>query len=78
MHEIDLRHLSAPEPMLRALEAADALAPGESVAIVAPMLPYPLLMELARLGLEAAPEPPQADGSVRVAIHRPHDAQASA
>lgn len=76
--DIDLRHLSAPAPMLRALEAADMLAPGESVAVLAPMLPRPLLLELAQLGYAAEPGAVQADGSVRVVISRPDDAQASA
>lgn len=76
--ELDLRHLEAPEPMLRALDAADRLAPGEAVVIVAPRLPRPLLMELAHLGYDAEPEAPRADGSVRVLIRRPGDAEAAA
>lgn len=75
--ELDLRGLPAPEPMLRALDAADALAPGERLTVVAPMFPRPLLMELAELGFDAQPEPPRADGSVRVRISRPDDAQAA-
>jgi uncharacterized protein (DUF2249 family) len=73
--ELDLRHLSAPEPMLRALDAADALAPGEVLVVVTPILPRPLLMELAARGFEADPGEPQHDGSVRVLIRRPDDAQ---
>ncbi|MGN2251923.1 DUF2249 domain-containing protein [Frateuria sp. GZRe12] len=76
--ELDLRHLPAPQPMLRALEAAETLAPGERLIVVAPMLPRPLLMELAQLGFEAEPGEPQADGSVRVQIRRPDDAEAAA
>ena len=75
--EIDLRHLCAPQPMLRALEAADALAPGECLIIVTPMLPRPLLMELAQRGFEADPSAPQPDGSVRVQIRRPDDVEAA-
>lgn len=71
--ELDLRNLPAPEPMLRALAAAEALAPGETVCIIAPRLPRPLLMELAQLGFHAEPGPPQADGSVRVCIRRAVD-----
>lgn len=78
IHEIDLRALAAPEPMLRALDAACALAPGAAVAVRTPMLPRPLLMELAQLGYDAEAEAAQADGSVRVLIRRPHDAQAQA
>ena len=76
--ELDLRHLPSPQPLLRALEAADALPPGEQLTIVAPMFPRPLLMELAQLGFEAEPGEPQADGSVRVQIRRPDDAEAAA
>lgn len=75
--ELDLRHLSAPEPMLRALDAADALAPGEWLTVVTPMLPRPLLMELAQRGFEADPGEPRPDGSVRVQIRRPDDAEAA-
>lgn len=76
--ELDLRHLDAPEPMLRALAAADALAPGERLAIVTPRMPHPLLIELARSGYLAEPEPAAGDGSVRVHIFRPADAEAAA
>ena len=76
--DLDLRHLSAPEPMLRALAAAGELAPGASLAIIAPRLPRPLLMELAQLGFDAEPEAAAADGSVRVHIRRPCDDQAAA
>lgn len=76
--ELDLRHLAAPEPMLRALAAADALAPGEAVVIIAPMLPRPLLMELAQSGYHAEPEAAAPDGSVRVHIRRADDAETAA
>jgi hypothetical protein len=75
--ELDLHHLGAPEPMLRALEAADTLAAGEQLTVVTPMLPRPLLMELALRGFEAEPGEPQPDGSVRVQIRRPDDAKAA-
>lgn len=76
--ELDLRHLCAPEPMVRALAAAERLAPGEALTIVAPRLPYPLLLELAQLGFDTEAEAPQADGSVRVRIRRPgHDETAA-
>lgn len=76
--ELDLRHLPPPLPMQHALDAADALAPGELLTIVAPMLPRPLLMELAQRGFDAEPGEPQSDGSVRVQIRRPDDAETSA
>lgn len=78
MREIDLRSLCAPEPLLRALAAADALAPGEAVAVLTPMLPRPLLLELAQQGYETEPDAAQADGSVRLVIRRPSDAQTQA
>ena len=73
--ELDLRHLGAPEPMLRSLAAADALAPGEHLTVLTPMLPRPLLMELAVRGFEADPGEPQPGGSGRVLIRRPDDAE---
>ncbi len=76
--DLDLRHLYAPLPMERALDAANRLAPGEAVAIIAPRMPYPLLTELAHLGYDAEPEAPQADGSVRVVIRRPGNAETAA
>lgn len=76
--ELDLRRFEAPEPMMRALAAAAQLRHGEAVAIVAPRLPRPLLMELAHLGYDAEPEAPQADGSVRVVIRCPGDDEAAA
>ncbi|WP_329743425.1 DUF2249 domain-containing protein [Dyella sp. A6] len=75
-NELDMRHLEAPEPMVRALDAASRLAPNEVVVIVAPRFPRTLLIELAYLGFEAEPEAPQADGSVRVTIRCPDDAEA--
>lgn len=75
--DLDLRHLTAPEPMLRALAAADALGVGDNVVVLTPMLPRPLLMELALRGLEAEPEA-LPDGSARVVIRRPDDGQTAA
>lgn len=75
--ELDLRHLMAPEPMLRALAAADALAAGQEVTVLTPMLPRPLLLELALRGFEAEPEP-LPDGSARVLIRRLDDGEAAA
>ncbi len=34
--ELDLRWLPSPEPMLRALAAADALLPGQAVQVLTP------------------------------------------
>ena len=75
--ELDLRQLLAPEPMLRALAAADALAVGDSVTVLTPMLPRPLLLELALRGFDADPVA-LPDGSARVVIRRPDDGQTAA
>lgn len=70
MPEFDLRDLAAPEPLLRALEAADALAPGACVSVLTPLLPYPLLAVLVERGLEADAEA-LPEGGARVRIGRP-------
>lgn len=49
--ELDLRSLPPPEPLLRALEAADALAPGAALRVLTPLLPLPLLEALSVRGL---------------------------
>jgi hypothetical protein len=68
--ELDLRGLPAPEPMLRALVAADALAPGAAVSVLTPLVPLPLLDALRARGLrhcvEALP-----GGGARVLIQHP-------
>lgn len=48
---LDFRALPAPEPLLRALAAAEALAPGQSCTVLTPLLPTPLLDALAERGL---------------------------
>ena len=70
MLELDLRGLPAPEPMLRALAAADALAPGAVLVVRTPLLPVPLLHALAERGLQACAQV-LPDGSARVEITRP-------
>ncbi|MDR7099029.1 uncharacterized protein (DUF2249 family) [Lysobacter niabensis] len=65
--ELDLRGLPAPEPMLRALAAVDALAPGAVLVLRTPMLPVPLLHALAERRLQAWTHV-LADGSARVEI----------
>jgi uncharacterized protein (DUF2249 family) len=52
--ELGLRYLPPPEPMLRALEAADALQPGQSVCVLTPLLPIPLLDALTARGLHTS------------------------
>lgn len=67
---IDLRGLAAPEPLLRALEAADALAPGECLELLTPLLPTPLLQALAERGFVARARV-LADGSASVRVRLP-------
>ena len=67
---LDLRGLPAPEPLVRALAAAGALAPGASVTVLTPLLPQPLLDTLAGQGYTTLAEP-LAGGGARVRITRP-------
>ena len=67
---LDLRGFAAPEPLLRALEAADTLAPGESLELLTPMLPAPLLQALGERGFIARARV-LADGSARVRVRLP-------
>ncbi len=70
---LDLRALPAPEPLLRALDAVDALAPGQVVVVLTPLLPHPLLVELEARGLLwQASE--RADGGSEIRIERPGSA----
>lgn len=69
---LDLRALPAPEPMMRALEAADALAPGQTLELLTPLLPTPLLDLLSGRRLHVRAEMLPAGGA-RVRIHRPDD-----
>lgn len=78
MREFDLRTLPAPEPMQRALALADTLAAGESVAVLTPLLPTPLLDALARRGLHSRARS-LPDGGARIVItdpRSPHDRDA--
>ncbi len=70
--EIDLRALLAPEPMLRALEAADGLAPGESICVLTPLFPPPLLDALSTRGLRHVVDPHPEHG-FRVLIVNPRE-----
>lgn len=64
---LDVRHLPAPEPMQRALQAADALQPGQRVVILTPVVPQPLFPLLEARGLRWQTEI-CADGSARVLL----------
>lgn len=74
--ELDLRHLPAPEPMQRALDATEALLPGQSLSVLTPMVPTPLLEMLAARGLLTTVSP-LAGGAARVLIHCPGPDDAS-
>ena len=50
---LDLRALQPPEPMQQALAAAGRLAPGETLEVLTPLMPMPLLSALAERGLQA-------------------------
>jgi hypothetical protein len=67
---LDLRGFAAPEPLLRALEAADTLAPGESLELLTPFLPTPLLQSLGERGFIARARV-LADGSACVHVRLP-------
>lgn len=68
--ELDLRALPMPEPMDRALAAADALSPGGALSVLTPFMPLPLLEVLAERGLHADAEL-LPDHGARVWIRRP-------
>ena len=68
--ELDLRRLPSPEPMLRALAAADALLPGQTVQVLTPLTPMPLLELLAARALDVSVSTLPCGGA-RVLIHRP-------
>lgn len=67
---LDLRHLPAPEPLERALAAADALAPGAELVLLTPLLPIPLLQLLDARGCKAQAQW-LSDGTARVVVQRP-------
>lgn len=66
---LDLRAMPAPEPLVRALAAAERLSPGDELVVLTPMLPMPLLEQLLARGLRANVEL-RDDGSARVWIRK--------
>lgn len=71
--EHDLRQLACPEPMQRTIDLADALTWGESVCVLTPRSPTPLLDVLQGRGLQTCVSL-LASGGARVWIRRPgHD-----
>jgi len=66
---LDARDMEPPEPMERALEALDALLPGQRLRLLLPREPYPLYGILDRNGYRHRTEP-QPDGHFAVLIWR--------
>lgn len=64
---LDLRDLPAPAPLVRALEAADALLPGDMLELLTPMLPLPLIEALGERGLRTTARR-LPDGSAQVFV----------
>ncbi|MDE2229636.1 MAG: DUF2249 domain-containing protein [Alphaproteobacteria bacterium] len=54
---LDLRGLDPPEPMRRALEAVEALSPGDALEVVTDREPLLLHRELGRRGHDFVSEP---------------------
>ena len=67
--ELDLRALPAPQPMERALAAAEALARGGELVVLTPLMPLPLLDLLDGRGFETVATP-LGDGGARVVVRR--------
>jgi uncharacterized protein (DUF2249 family) len=65
--DLDLRHLSAPEPMRRILEALATLEPGQALRARTPCRPVPLLELLENEGWRVEVEV-AATGDARVTI----------
>lgn len=72
--QLDLRHLPAPEPMERILDAVEALCPGDSIEALTPFWPAPLLPLLEMQGCAWRREPSPA-GHARVLIFLREDAE---
>lgn len=70
IRSLDLRDLPAPEPLVRALDAARALQPGEVLEVYTPLLPGPLLELLGEEGIDAQVTRLD-EGGARVWVQRP-------
>ena len=68
--DLDLRALTALEPMLHVLTATDALEPGGTLVLWTPVLPLPLLQTIAASDLKSAVQM-LPDGTARVMVRRP-------
>lgn len=77
VREHDLRELPCPQPLQIAMDLACALAPGQTVRLLTPRRPTPLLELLTAQGLRTEVFNLSGD-DVCVQIHRPaRDGQAS-
>lgn len=65
--QLDLRQLSAPEPMQRILDQLQTLPAGQLLLALTPLYPAPLLPILAQWGFVCRVDD-AADGSARIAI----------
>ncbi len=65
--DLDLRALTALEPMLQVLAATDTLGTGETLVLWTPALPLPLLHMLAARDMESAVQM-LPDGTARVTV----------
>lgn len=70
---LDLRHLPAPEPMERIIEALDTLPAGGVLIALTPFRPTPLLPMLEAWGFVANVEDTP-EGQARIRICRREDA----
>ena len=55
MNRLDLRGLPMPEPLQRALHAADALEPGQALQVLTALPPIPLLLSLIHISEPTRP-----------------------
>jgi len=67
---LDLRGLEPPEPMVRVLERAATLRPGETLTVLLDRRPAFLYAQLERRGLGHETDEPEPD-VVRVRVRRP-------
>ena len=70
LRSLDLRGLPAPEPLIRALDAARRLQPGEALEVYTPLVPGPLLELLDEEGVHASVTRLD-EGGACVRVHRP-------
>ena len=68
--DLDLRALTALEPMLHVLAATDALEPGATLTVWTPALPLPILQTIAARDLKSVVRV-FPDGTARVTVRRP-------